>query len=194
GRPPCGGEGVVGAAESGAAAAAAPPQTLGLFYAYRVPGEEHEGQPLYRGSWEGGFPHAIWVNRAGRRFGDESFYRDYLPRTRAWDGVTQTQPNFPPFLIFDGHYRAKYPLGTFPPGQPLPDARAARADALRGLAEKRGTDADGLEPTAAHSNRHAEQGQDPDFGRGSYPWAAMMTGDRERPNPNLGPLDKPPFF
>ncbi len=35
---------------------------------------------------------------------------------------------------------------------------------------------------------------DHDFGRGTYPWAAMMTGDRTRPNPNLGPLDKPPFY
>jgi 3-oxosteroid 1-dehydrogenase len=188
------GDGLVMGTEVGAAIAAVPPQNLGLFYGYRVPGEEHEGKPLHRGSWEGGFPHAIWVNRAGKRFGDESFYRDYLPRTRSWDGVTQTQPNFPPYLIFDGNYRAKYPLGTFLPGQPLPEELVARADTLRGLAEKLGIDADGLEATVARFNRFAADGQDPDFGRGSYPWAAMMTGDRDRPNPNLGPLDKPPFF
>jgi 3-oxosteroid 1-dehydrogenase len=187
------GDGFVMGVEIGAAVAAVPPQNLGLFYGYRVPGEEHEGRPLYRGSWEGGFPHAIWVNRAGHRFGDESFYRDYLPRTRSWDGIAQRQPNFPPHLIFDGNYRAKYPLGTYLPGQALPAELVASADTLRGLAGKLGIDADGLEATVARFNRFAAEGQDPDFGRGSYPWAAMMTGDRDRPNPNLGPLDRPPF-
>ena len=73
----------------------------------------------------------IWVNRAGKRFGDESFYRDYLPKVRAWDGVAQAQPNFPPYLVFDGNYRDKYPLGTFLPGQDLPEELVARAGTLR---------------------------------------------------------------
>jgi 3-oxosteroid 1-dehydrogenase len=108
--------------------------------------------------------------------------------------VAQRQPNFPPYLIFDGNYRAKYPLGTFMPGQKLPEELVASADSLRDLAAKLGIDADGLEATVARFNRHAAEGRDPDFGRGTYPWAQMMTGDRDRPNPNLGPLDRPPFF
>ncbi|HEY6460572.1 MAG TPA: hypothetical protein VIY73_10495, partial [Polyangiaceae bacterium] len=52
----------------------------------------------------------------------------------------------------------------------------------------------GLARTVERFNRHAAEGKDPDFGRGSYPWAAMMTGDRTRANPNLGPLEKPPYF
>ena len=173
--------------------AAVPAQNLGLFFGYQVPGEQQEGRDLWRGSWEGGFPHAIWVNRAGRRFADESFYRDYLPKTRAWDGVLQEQPNFPPYLVFDGNYREKYPLGTFLPGQDLPESLVARADTLRDLAGKLGIDGAGLEATVERFNRFAVEGVDPDFGRGTYPWAAMMTGDRTRPSPNLGPLDKPPF-
>ena len=119
-QPSVAGDAMVMAAEIGAAVAAVPAQNLGLFFGYQVPGEQHDGKPLWRGSWEGGFPHAIWVNRAGRRFADESFYRDYLPKTRAWDGVTQDQPNFPPYLVFDASYREKYPLGTFLPGQDFP--------------------------------------------------------------------------
>lgn len=188
------GDGMVMGTELGAAIAAVPPCNLGLFYGYRVPGEEHDGKPLYRGSWEGGFPHALWVNRAGQRFGDESFYRDYLPKTRTWDGIAQGQPNYPPYLIFDANFRAKYPLGTFMPGQPLPESLVARADTLRGLAEKLGIDGAGLEATVARFNRFAVEGQDPDFQRGTYPWAAMMTGDRDRPNPNLGPLTDAPFY
>jgi 3-oxosteroid 1-dehydrogenase len=192
--PSVAGDAMVMATEIGASVAAVPAQNLGLFFGYRVPGEEHDGKPLWRGSWEGGFPHAIWVNKAGQRFGDESFYRDYLPKTRAWDGVTQTQPNFPPYLVFDSNYREKYPLGTFLPVQDLPESLVARSDTLRGLAEKLGVDPAGLEATVARFNGFAAEGVDHDFGRGTYPWAAMMTGDRTRANPNLGPLDKPPFY
>ena len=188
------GDAMVMGAEHGAAVAAVPAQNLGLFFGYQVPGEQHEGKPLWRGSWEGGFPHAIWVNKEGRRFADESFYRDYLPKTRAWDGVLQAQPNFPPYLVFDTNFREKYPLGTFLPGQDLPASLVARADTLRALAEALGIDGDGLTATVARFNRFAVEGKDEDFGRGTYPWAAMMTGDRSRPVPNLGPLDKPPFY
>ena len=180
--------------EVGASIAAVPANNLGLFFGYNVPGEEHDGKPLWRGSWEGGFPHAIWVNRAGQRFADESFYRDYLPRVRAWDGVTQTQPNFPPYLVFDSNYREKYPLGTFLPGQDLPEELVQRAGTLEELAGKLGIDAAGLVATVARFNEHAASAHDPDFGRGTYPWAAMMTGDRTQPNPNLGALDKAPFY
>jgi 3-oxosteroid 1-dehydrogenase len=193
-QPTVEGDAMVMGAEVGAAIAAVPANNLGLFFGYRVPGEEQEGKPMWRGSWEGGFPHAIWVNRAGKRFGDESFYRDYLPKARAWDGVTQTQPNYPPYLVFDSNYKSKYPLGTFLPMQDLPEDFAARANTLRELGEKLGIDGEALEATVARFNEMADEGVDRDFDRGTYPWAAMMTGDRERKNPNLGPLDKPPFY
>jgi 3-oxosteroid 1-dehydrogenase len=193
-QPTVAGDAFTMAGEIGAAIAAVPASNLGLFFGYRVPGEQQEGKPLWRGSWEGGFPHAIWVNRAGQRFGDESFYRDYLPKTRAWDGVAQAQPNFPPYLIFDSSFRQKYPLGTYLPVQDLPEELVARAPTLGELARKLGIDAENLEATVTRFNRFAEEGVDRDFGRGTYPWAAMMTGDRTRKNPNLGPLDKPPFY
>jgi len=193
-QPSVEGDGFILGSELGAAIAAVPAHNLGLFFGYRVPGEEHDGKPLFRGSWEGGTPHAIWVNRAGKRFADESFYKDYLPKTRAWDGNTQTQPNFPPFLIFDQNFREKYPLGTYLPGQDVPEALVARSDTLAGLAEKLGIDPRNLEETVARFNTFAEEGVDHDFGRGTYPWAAMMTGDKGRKNPNLGPLDKAPYY
>jgi 3-oxosteroid 1-dehydrogenase len=192
-QPSVRGDAMTMAAEIGAAIAAVPAHNLGLFFGYQMPGEEHDGEPLWRGSWEGGFPHAIWVNRAGARFADESFYRDYLPKTRAWDGVKQEHPNFPPYLVFDSNYRAKYPLGTVLPVQDFPPGLVETSDTLRGLAVKLGIDGEGLERTVERFNRMAVEGVDHDFGRGTYPWAAMMTGDRTRPNPNLGPLDRAPF-
>ncbi len=193
-QPSVAGDNVVLGGEIGAALARVPNHNLGMFFGYRIPGEEHDGAPLYRASWEGGYPHALWVNRAGKRFGDESFYRDYLPKVKAWDGLTQDHPNYPPFLIFDQNYRDKYAFATYMPGMDVPEEVLARAATPRELAAKLGVDGDGLEATLARFNRYAVEGADPDFGRGSYPWAAMMTGDKSRPNPNIGPLDRGPFY
>ena len=51
-----------------------------------------------------------------------------------------------------------------------------------------------VDATTERFNRFAVGPEDPDFGRGRYSWAAMMIGDKGRPNPNLGPLDTPPFY
>jgi 3-oxosteroid 1-dehydrogenase len=165
-----------------------------MFYGYHIPGEETDGSPLYRASWECGVPHAIWVNRKGQRFCDESTYKDYQPRLRQWDGQTQSMPNIPPFLIFDQNYRDRYPLGSFMPGQELPGELVEEADTPRELAAKLGIDPEGLERTLVHFNENARRGEDPDFQRGSFAWSARLVGDFDYPNPNLGPLDKPPFY
>ncbi len=48
------------------------------------------------------------------------------------------------------------------------------------------------------ANNHVMQRQDmPDSfeaGRGEYPWANRFLGDRNYPNPNMGKLEKPPFY
>ena len=180
--------------EIGAALAGVPSYNLGMFFGYRIPGEEHDGAPLWRASWEGGYPHAMWVNKKGNRFGDESFYRDYLPRCHEWDGVAQDHPNYPPYLIFDQNYRDKYAFATYMPGQPVPEDVLARADTPEALGEKLGIDGAQLARTIAHFNTFADGATDPDFGRGTYPWAAMMVGDKSRPNPNMGPLNKGPYY
>ena len=188
------GDNLVLGGELGAAVAAVPPTNLAMFYGYNIPGEEAEGKPLFRSSWECGCPHAIWVNQAGQRFCDESFYKDYQPRLRAWDGQQQRMPNLPPFLIFDQNYRDRYPLGSFMPGQPLPEGLVTQADTPRQLAEKLGIDADGLEATLKRYNEFAAKGEDPDFGRGRSSWSRRLVGDLDYPNPNVGALDKPPYF
>jgi len=188
------GDHLVMAGELGAALAAVPPTDLAMFYGYRIPGEESDGQPLYRSSWECGCPHALWVNRAGERFCDESFYKDYQPRLRLWDGQRQTMPNLPPFLVFDQSYRDRYPLGSFMPGQPLPPELAVQADTPRALAQQLGIDGDGLERTLARFNEFARKGEDPDFHKGSRPWSVRLTGDQSYKNPCLGPVEKPPFY
>jgi len=188
------GDHLVMGGEIGAALGAVPPTNLAMFYGYNIPGEEHEGKPLFRSSWECGCPHAIWVNRAGERFCDESFYKDYQPRLRHWDGQKQTMPNLPPFLIFDQNYRDRYPLGSFMPGQTLPEELVVQADTPRALASKLGIDPERFVATLDRFNQHAANGEDPDFGKGSRPWAVRLVGDPHYKNPCVGPLDKPPFY
>lgn len=192
--PEVSGDHVMLAGEIGAAMAAVPPHNMGTLFGYRIPGETHQdGTPLYRWSIEGGCPHAIWVNREGRRFCDETFYKEFQPRVRIWDGLSQKYPNYPPFLIFDQNFCENYPVGTFMPGDDIPEELAKKAETPRKLAEKLGIDADQFESTIARYNNLCEAGIDEDFGRGTYPSPVTFMGDMSRENPTMGPLNKPPF-
>ena len=164
---------------------------------FPVPGEEDEsGLPLWRGALQPiGLPHTIVVNRAGKRFGNESFYRQIYQNIDAIDGATQEHPNFPCWAVIDSQARAKYAFGSVMPGQDLPSELAAKADTLADLARQIGVDAAGLEATVARFNEFAAKGQDPDFGRGTQPWSAWMCGDmHNKPHPNLGTVAQAPFF
>lgn len=193
-QPTVEGDNILLGGEVGAELAGVPPYNLGMFFGYHIPGEQHAGKPLWRASWEGGYPHALWVNQAGKRFCDESFYRQYLPAVHSWDGERQRHPNFPPYLVFDAQYRERYFFATFLPGQPIKPGMVEQADTPGALADKLGIHRANFEATLARFNSFADGPEDPDFGRGTYPWAAMMIGDRTRPNPNLGPVSKPPFY
>jgi 3-oxosteroid 1-dehydrogenase len=188
------GDHLVLAGELGAQVAAVPAADLAMFLGYHVPGEEHEGVPLYRTAWELGCPHTLVVNRRGARFCDESFYRDYQPRLREWDGHANVHPNLPCFLIFDAGYRERFPICTIPPGVEVPEAVAARGETPHALAAALGVDGDGLAATLERFNAFAREGVDRDFGRGRYGWSAGMVGDGRQRNPSLGPLEKPPYY
>lgn len=164
---------------------------------YSIPGEEIEdGRPLWRNALtEMGLPHALVVNRQGRRFGDESFYRTLGFAVDYMDGGDQTQPNFPCWIIQDSQFRAKYPFGSIMPGQDLPQGFGIRADTLEELAQMSGIDAEGLLAEIDRFNGYCAQGIDPDFKRGEKPWAKYMCGDaNNRPNPSLGPITQGPFY
>jgi 3-oxosteroid 1-dehydrogenase len=81
--------------------------------------EKHDhGSPLGRGSLPFlGLPDTVVVNRAGKRFSNEAFYRSIYYEVDAIDGATQTHPNFPCWADFDNQARSKYPFGTAMPGE-----------------------------------------------------------------------------
>lgn len=178
----------------GARTAAVPDITsLGM----NVPGEEdEEGKPLWRSALPViGQPHTIVVNRAGKRFGNEAFYRSFYYTIDIIDGGNQTHPNFPCWVVIDSQVLEKYPFASVTPGQQWPEGLGAKASTLAELAQKIGIDAKGFTETVARFNANAEKGIDPDFGRGTHPWSTWMCGDPfHKPNPNLGSLVKPPFY
>jgi 3-oxosteroid 1-dehydrogenase len=164
---------------------------------FTVPGEEdEEGYPLWRTALSAlGQPHTLVVNRTGKRFGNEAFYRSFYYKIDQIEGSNQSHPNFPCWVIMDSQAREKYPFVSITPDQEWPAGFGVIGDSLEELAGKIGVDAAGLAETVARFNTFAEAGEDPDFGRGSHPWSEWMCGDPfHKPNANLGTLLKAPFY
>lgn len=192
--PTVSGDHIAMAAKAGAIAipARAPSQSP-IFIGYKVPAEIVYGKTSYR-MWLPGTPHCIAVNRYGERFANDGFYPDVATKVARFDGQEQGQPNWPAWIVFDQNMVDKYGMMPTWPGQPLSEGMAVSANTLAELARTVGIDAEGLERTVARFNGFCETGVDEDFARGSVPWGRIMTGDPRLPNPNLGPLQKGPFY
>jgi len=140
-------------------------------------------------------PHGLMVNREGIRFCNEAAnYSALAGAFHAFDPATYDYPNLPAYLVFDSHYRERYPLASFMPGTALPDW-VERADTLAVLAEKTGIDADNLRATVERFNQLAERLDDEDFGRGKADYDRFY-GDRSRDGAaaTLGALTRAPFY
>ncbi len=146
--------------------------------------------------WERSFPFGIIVDSNGERFMNES--ASYVDCWRWQYERHRTVPAIPAWLVIDSKHRRFYPFGTLPPL--LTPARATgprflvRANGLGELSEKIGLDGEGLERTVARFNAMAASGRDEDFGRGASAYDRYYGDPRVKPNPNLGPLDRPPFY
>jgi 3-oxosteroid 1-dehydrogenase len=140
-------------------------------------------------------PHSIMVNRKAERFCNEAANYSALGGVfHQFDPANYDYLNLPAWLIFDAQYAARYPLGTRMPGQPIPDW-VMRAETLEGLAEQLGLDAGALTETVARFNVHADEGHDPDFGRGTSAYDHFY-GDRSRTGTavTLGAIREAPFY
>ena len=116
-----------------------------------------------------------------------------------YDGHTDAVPHIPSWLIFDQRYRNSYVFAGLPPGRSLPRRWSAmgsvhRAATLAELAADAGLDPDALAATVARFNGFALAGRDEDFQRGDSAYDRYYGDPRRHPNPNLAPLDTPPFY
>lgn len=190
------GDNIILAGGQNALIAVTPHVGEGSMVGFSLPGETNEGKPLFRvGIAEIGLPHAILVNRNGKRFADESFVRDVVAAIRVFNGRTQEHPNIPFYIIFDQNHREKYFFGSIFPGEPLPENFATKANTINELARELDIDEHNLSETIEKFNVFASSGKDSEFKRGEYPWSNKWVGDpRVKPNPNLGPIEKPPYY
>lgn len=187
------GDGLVLAGEIGAVIRKVE-NNLKLQLAYTIPPEEPGALAtcVHAGIVELCSPHTLVVNRAGRRFADETFFQGMVPRLRDYDALKRVYPNLPAFLIFDSQYPERYSFANRPAASSLP-ASVPRADSLSALAATLGIDAAGLEATVKRFNAFAEQGIDADFHRGESQWRLAGGGGRSGKT-SLGTIERPPFY
>ena len=152
-----------------------------------IPGETLLGEQFYRSLIrERGLPRQIMVDAAGRRFVNEA-----LPYNEI--GKALHGSHGPAFLIFDEGYRRRYPM----PGIGLngsPPTWVASAATVAGLATAIGAGPATLAGTVRRWNEACAAGADPDFGRGQDAYQRFCGDPEIRPNPSLGPLDRPPYY
>lgn len=146
--------------------------------------------------WERSFPYSIIVDSAGKRFMNES--ASYVDCGHWQYERNQQVPAIPAYLIFDSHHHKYYPLGVGLPGaepkEYFESGMLTRGETLTELAGKCGIDPRGLEETVARFNQMAVEGKDADFHRGDSAYDRIYSDPGVKPNPNLAPLTKAPFY
>ncbi|HZS36126.1 MAG TPA: FAD-dependent oxidoreductase [Polyangia bacterium] len=160
-----------------------------------IPGEEYDGQQLHRGDFAiRSLPHSLIVNRRGNRFVNEAQnYNDLMKPFFHVDPVAYERPNLPAWVILDQQFVEHYALLTIVPGMPVPEW-IPRAQTIGELAEKIGVDSKGLTATVERFNGFAKSGVDSEFGRGASLYDHFYGDLDQKPNPNLGTVEKAPFY
>ncbi|TFZ02911.1 FAD-dependent oxidoreductase [Ramlibacter henchirensis] len=159
-----------------------------------IPGETYEGRPLSRPTLaERNGPHVIWVNAGGRRFANEA--ANYNSLGRVFREIRTDGPvfqNLPAWAVMDSQYRAQYVLGTTMPEDRDPPW-LIKADSIEELAQKTGIDSKQLLATVEQWNADVRGGRDSKFQKGMSRYDQSQ-GDKEATFPNLGTIEKAPFY
>ncbi|MBK7730533.1 MAG: FAD-binding protein [Gammaproteobacteria bacterium] len=165
---------------------------------FKVPGDPNPRVIVM----EKGMPGSMLVDRAGRRFVNESSsYNDFVKGMYA--AHRSGTPAIPAQLVFDATFRRRYPVGPVRPGSIQPDAALpasirdgflVRAESLAELARAIDVDPAGLAASVARFNGFARSGRDQDFGRGETISDRYYSDPQVTPNPCLAPIEKPPFY
>ncbi len=142
-------------------------------------------------------PHSMLVDASGERFCNES--ASYMEvGQRMYARHASTGAAIPSWTIFDSLHRRRYPWGTSFPGvtpkEWIDSGYMQKADSLEALARSCGIDAEGLVRSVRRFNGFCSSGVDADFARGGRAFDRCHGDPTVRPNPNLGSIERPPFF
>ena len=142
-------------------------------------------------------PGVIAVTPKGKRFTNEgNSYHDFV---QAMVKACQGEPEVSSWLLCDHRVLRNYGLGAVAPF-PLPFGRHLKSGYLkRGatvaeLARQIGIEPAVLQTTVDEFNRHARNGEDPAFGKGSTAYNRYQGDELIRPNPCVAPLQQGPFY
>lgn len=145
---------------------------------------------------ERGKPGIIGVLANGKRFVNEANgYYDYVAAMVAAAPGTEVAS----WLICTHAFQRRYGLGVSRPF-PLPVEPFIRTGYLKtghsieALATACGIDPIGLSQTLAEYNRHARNGADLQFGRGTTPYNRKQGDAQHKPNPCVAPIEQGPFY
>lgn len=147
---------------------------------------------------ERGYPGGIMVNKNGKRFVNES--ASYVVVVHVmYEKHTADNPHIPAYFIFDQRFKNRYMFGMTFPRQRFPkkyyeSGYIKKASTLEELAEKVGINKANLVETVKTFNEYALQGKDLDFHRGDSAYDNYYGDPKVKPNPNLAPLNNPPFY
>ncbi len=152
---------------------------------------------------EKSFPGSCVVNKAGKRFANES--QNYMAfQKELFATHSDETPNAPAWQIFDARFRRNFMVGPLMTAAMKPDWQipkkwfdtgfVAKANTIRELASIMGIDPDGLEETIGKMNDFARTGVDEDFHRGESAYDRYYADPAIKPNPCLAPIDEAPFY
>ena len=146
---------------------------------------------------ERSMPFCFIVGQDGKRFMNES--ESYVDAGHHQYERNRIISAIPAWMILDSRHRKYYPFASFIPGwlgtkKLLNSGTMVAADSIAELADKIGVDPAGLTETTQRFNGFARTGHDLDFNRGGNAYDRVYSDPKVKPNPNLGSVEKPPFY
>lgn len=146
--------------------------------------------------YERSMPHSMIIDQTCERYFNES--QSY---TDAGHAILERQElngkAINSWLIMESRHRNKYLFGDMLPRMTPKEAVSSgfllKADTILELAQKCGLDPEALQQSITKFNGYVKKGVDEDFGRGNSAYDNYY-GDPTYKNPNLGAIEKGPFY